>query len=61
MVATQPATRTLVYGDLVQSHMPAKLVRFVRWEPDGFAVVMDRNTLKELPDYVHPTQLGQRL
>jgi hypothetical protein len=51
----KPAT-ALVYGDLCHCQVHGRFVRFVRW--DGlYAVVMDRNTLLELPDYVHPTQL----
>jgi hypothetical protein len=46
----------MVYGDLVWDHLDRKLVRVVRKE--GLSVVvMDRDTLKELPDYRHETQV----
>jgi hypothetical protein len=44
-------------GDLLLSTMHGCYVRFVRWADSYAAVVADRNTLAELPDYVHPTQL----
>ena len=44
-------------GDLLLSTLHGRYVRFVRWEYDGMAAVCDRNTLKELPDLVHATQL----
>lgn len=46
----------LVYGDLVFSTLHGRYVRFVRRE-GVYVVVCDRNTLKELPDYCHETQV----
>jgi len=48
--------KTMVAGDLVYSEIHGKLVRIVRQE-GTWVVVADRNTLKELPDYVHETQI----
>jgi hypothetical protein len=42
--------------DLLLSTLHGRYVRFVRWD-GGMAVVADRDTLKELPDYVHAVQL----
>lgn len=47
---------SLVYGDLVKSEVHGQYVRFARMD-GSYIVVMDRNTLVELPDYVHPTQI----
>ena len=44
-------------GELLYSELDRKYVRFVRWDDSYAAVVSDRNTMVELPDYVHPTQL----
>jgi hypothetical protein len=47
----------LAYGELVYDELDRRYARFVR-RVDGSAVVlMDRNTLKELPDYRHPSQV----
>jgi hypothetical protein len=58
---TMPATliktaAELVRDDLAFSTVHGKLVRFVRWDC-GLAVVANRNTGRELPDLVHPSQL----
>jgi hypothetical protein len=55
-------TRTVEPGqyiprhDLLFSTLHGRYVRFLAWD-GGYAVVCDRNTLAQLPDYVHPTQL----
>lgn len=46
----------LVQGDLLYSHLHQRLVRFLRWTPDGYAVVANRD-LKELPGHVARTQI----
>ena len=54
--STKTTTDDLVWGDLVYDDLDRRLARFVRRE--GSAVVlMDRNTLTELPDWRHPSQV----
>jgi hypothetical protein len=49
-------TDSLVWGDLVRDELDGVYARFVRFE--GSAVVlMDRNTLRELPDWRHAEQV----
>lgn len=43
--------------DLLYSTLHGQYVRFLRWDDSFAAVVCDRDTLKELADYCHPTQL----
>lgn len=43
--------------ELLFSSLHGRYVRFVRWADRAAAVVCDRDTLAELPDYVHPCQL----
>ena len=49
--------KPFVYGDLVFSELHRCYVRVKEVAWDGYIVAMDRNTLKELPDYIHPTQV----
>lgn len=50
-------TTTYAKYDLLYCSLDRKYVRYLRTERDGFVVVCDRNTLQELPDYRHPTQV----
>jgi hypothetical protein len=54
---TLAAGERVARGELLYSTLHSRYVRFVRWADSYAAVVCDRNTMKELPDYVHPTQL----
>lgn len=54
-MATKTADQ-LVWGDLVLSTLHGCYVRFVR-RIGCYVIVMDRNTLKELPDYCHEQQV----
>jgi hypothetical protein len=45
--------------ELLHDQLDNKLVRFSRWTSQGFLMVMDRDTLKELPDERHHTQVTQ--
>jgi hypothetical protein len=57
---TKPAltpNETVARGELLFSTLHGRHVRFVRWADSYAAVVCDRNTMAELPDYVHPAQL----
>ena len=52
-------TKTEIYarGELLYDALDRKYVRYVRTESDGLISVCDRNTLEELPDLRHPTQV----
>lgn len=58
MNATTTKARTESYPkyELLYCSLDRKYVRFLRNE-GSFVVVCDRNTLKELPDFRHPTQV----
>lgn len=49
--------RTPAQFDLLFSRLHKVFVRFDRMADEAFAVVLDRSTLTELPDYVHLMQL----
>jgi hypothetical protein len=53
---TLTANEMVARGELLFSRLHGRFVRFVRWDMSD-AVVCDRNTMVELPDYVHATQL----
>lgn len=44
-------------GELLWSEVHKSFVRYLRTEHDGMIAVADRNTMKELPDLVHATQV----
>jgi hypothetical protein len=54
--AVKPGERVSKY-ELLLSTLTGQYVRFVKWADSYAAIVCDRNTLAELPDYVHPSQL----
>lgn len=47
----------MTYGDKVYSILHKAWVRFVRHD-GGLCVVADPDTMRELPDFVHPSQLS---
>jgi hypothetical protein len=50
------AGEAIARGELLYSQLHERYVRFDRWE-GGLAVVTDRNTLRELSDWVYASQL----
>ncbi|HEX5270531.1 MAG TPA: hypothetical protein VFW33_08605 [Gemmataceae bacterium] len=54
---TLTAGEVVAKGDLLYSALHGRFVRFLRWADSYAAMVCDRDTMEELPDYVHPTQL----
>jgi hypothetical protein len=50
------AGETIARGELLFSQLHERYVRFLRWEGE-MAVVTDRNSLRELSDWVYASQL----
>jgi len=57
MNATTTKTTKLTYGNLVWDELDSRYVRVSKIEADGMVEVMDRDSLKALPDLRHPSQL----
>jgi len=55
-MSAKKSVSELVYGDLILSTQHGRYVRFLRHQ-GSYVVAMDRDSLKELPDYIHETQI----